>query len=110
MNQGEKQMKTLTEKERELVAIGAALGSNCVPCVVYHIRQARKKGITDDQIRESIAVAEEVRKMPAELVRNTAFAQLEDADGKSDVPSNGSSDDPCGCASAAEPNTPSCCD
>ena len=103
-------MKKLTEKERELVAIGAALGSNCVPCVVYHVRLARKTGLTDDQIREFIAVAEEVRKMPAELVRNAAFAQLEDPDPASDDPSSSSSDDPCGCASAGEADRPPCCD
>lgn len=28
-------MDKLTSTERELVALGAALGSNCVPCIEY---------------------------------------------------------------------------
>lgn len=37
-------MNDLTPRDLELVALGAAMGSNCVPCIEYHIPQSRKVG------------------------------------------------------------------
>ena len=34
---GEVRMSTLTDREMSLVALGAAVASNCVPCVEYHV-------------------------------------------------------------------------
>jgi AhpD family alkylhydroperoxidase len=39
------EMTNLTPRETELVALGAAQGSNCVPCVEHHVPQARKAGL-----------------------------------------------------------------
>jgi 4-carboxymuconolactone decarboxylase len=72
-------MKNLDKKEKELVALGTALGSNCIPCVVYHISEARKNGISDEQIREAIDIAEKVKKVPAQNVLNSAYAQIDPA-------------------------------
>ena len=71
-------MENLSKRDLELVALGASLGSNCVPCIAYHIREVRKCGVSDGHIREAIEVADKIRKVPADLVRNTAFAQLEE--------------------------------
>ncbi len=57
-------METLSSAERELVALGAALGSNCVPCIGYHIPEARKAGLTDSQINEAILLEDRVRQVP----------------------------------------------
>ena len=76
-------MEILSKKEKEFVAIGAALGSNCIPCIVYHIGESRENGISDDQIRKAVAIAEKVRKVPAEKVLGTAYAQLGKAPSKS---------------------------
>ena len=76
-------MKTLSQKEKEYVAIGAALGSNCIPCIVYHIGESKKNGISDSQIREALSIAEKVKKVPAEKILSTAYAQLENSDDKS---------------------------
>ena len=60
-------MDHLTPRERELVALGAALGSHCVPCIEYHIPEARKTGLSDAQISEAIRLADRVRgKCPSE--------------------------------------------
>ena len=56
------------------VAIGAALASNCVPCIEYHIPKARSAGITDAEIEEAIAIAHTVRKVPTRKVLQTARA------------------------------------
>lgn len=69
-------MDALTGKDRELVALGAALGSNCVPCIEYHVPEARKAGLTDSQIGEAIRVADKVRQVPARKVLATAMGML----------------------------------
>ena len=68
----------LSEKERELVSIGAALGSNCVPCIEYHIPAALKAGLSDIQIREAVLIANTVKKAPSEAVMETAMSLIND--------------------------------
>lgn len=62
-------MITLNAKERELVAIGAAIASNCTPCMEFHIPAAREAGLSDKQILFAIKIAEAVKKVPADAVR-----------------------------------------
>lgn len=62
----------LTPRERELVAIGASIGSNCIPCIEYHIQQARGLGLTDTQISLAIQLANKVRQAPARKVLERA--------------------------------------
>lgn len=69
-------MQNLTDKEKEFVALGAAMGSNCIPCIVYHIEESKKLGISVEQIKQAIAMADKVRKVPIEKGFNTALAQL----------------------------------
>ena len=69
-------MNNLDFVQRELVALGAALGSNCVPCVEHHISEARKSGLTDSQISEAIQFADKIRKVPAAKVLNAALQLL----------------------------------
>lgn len=69
-------MEELTSAQRELVALGAALGSNCVPCIDYHIPQARKAGLSDRQIYEAIRLADKLRQVPARKVLDTALDLL----------------------------------
>lgn len=69
-------MNELTPRERELVTLGAAMGSNCVPCIEYHIPEARKAGLTDAQIVGVIRLADKVRQVPARKVLDTALAML----------------------------------
>lgn len=58
-------MSNLNPRERELVALGAALGSNCVPCMEYHVPEARKAGLSEAEIQSAIELADTVRKVPA---------------------------------------------
>jgi 4-carboxymuconolactone decarboxylase len=69
-------MNELNDLERELVALGAAMGSNCISCIEYHIPEARKAGLTDSQISEAIRLADKVRQVPARKVLNTAQRML----------------------------------
>jgi AhpD family alkylhydroperoxidase len=58
-------VNALSPGERELVALGAALGSNCIPCLEYHIPAARRAGLTDAQIAEALQLADALRQVPA---------------------------------------------
>ena len=69
-------MGNLTVKEKELVALGAAMGSNCIPCIEYHIPAAKKAGLTAAQIEEAINFADKVRKVPADKVLAAASSLL----------------------------------
>ena len=89
-------MSDLTPREIELVALGAAMGSNCVPCIEYHIPQARKAGLTDAQIHAAIHQADKVRQVPARKVLEAALNLLPAA-GPASPTSPG---DACGCGSA----------
>lgn len=81
-------MTKLTERERELVAIGASIGSNCVPCIAYHVGNARKAGLSDAQIEEAVVLSQEIRKVPASLVVDTARAYLESGSSAADTVSD----------------------
>jgi len=72
-------MNDLSFTERELVALGAALGSNCMPCIEHHISEARKAGLTDPQISEAIQLADKIRKVPAAKVLDAALQMLGEA-------------------------------
>lgn len=98
-------MTNLTHRESELVALGAALGSNCVPCVEYHIPKARKAGLTDSQIRAAIELADKVRQVPARKVFDAAMAALDD---DSDIVKN-ESNETGQCANISNASSKNCC-
>ncbi len=86
-------MSELKNREQSLVALGAALASNCVPCIEYHIPGARKAGLSDNQINEALRIADKVRRVPARTVFETALARMEKSpDRSSDAAGSG-----CGC-------------
>jgi AhpD family alkylhydroperoxidase len=92
-------MTDLNPREIELVALGAALGSNCLPCIEHHIPQARKAGLTKAEIHAAIQLADKVRQVPARKVLEAALSLLPQAAGGalSTVPS-----DDCGCGGSAD--------
>ena len=69
-------MSLLTPRERELVSIGAAMGSNCVACIEHHIPASRTAGLTDAQISEAIKLADNVRQIPARRMLDAALDLL----------------------------------
>ncbi len=96
-------MDRLTTAERELVALGAALGSNCVPCIEYHIPEARKAGLSDRQINEAIHLADKVRQVPARKVLAAAVSMLAEAEATTEAERSS------GCAQAAGETKQACC-
>ena len=95
-------MIELPPRDRELVALGAAMGSNCIACVEYHVPQARRVGLSEAQIEAAIRLADKLRQVPARKTLQAALGLLpssaEAACGAGDA---GADDCGCGALSAA---------
>ncbi len=50
----------------ELVAIGAAIASNCETCFKYHYSQARKLGVSREDMIQAVELAHKVKCAPAQ--------------------------------------------
>ncbi|MTI95499.1 MAG: arsenite efflux transporter metallochaperone ArsD [Firmicutes bacterium] len=62
----------LSAQVRELIAIGAAIASNCEPCFRYHYDQARKLGVSKQEMIEAVEVADAVKRAPARNILTLA--------------------------------------
>lgn len=69
-------MKELNQREQELVILGAAMGSNCVPCIERHVPAAKEAGLKIEEIAEAIRLSDMVRRTPARKVLDAARALL----------------------------------
>jgi len=69
----------LKHRERELVALGAAMGSNCISCIEYHILEARQAGLTDSQIADAVGLSSKIQQVPARKVLDMAMRMLTEA-------------------------------
>ena len=83
-------MSELSFRDRELVALGAALAANCVPCVNHHVPKAREAGLTDAELAEVLALADTIRQVPARLVLESAKSAV-DGGGRAAEPGNAES-------------------
>jgi AhpD family alkylhydroperoxidase len=61
-----------TDQMRELIALGAAIGASCEPCLKFHTEKAAELGLTDAQMREAIAVGRMVREASAKNIYGLA--------------------------------------
>lgn len=66
-----------TDQVAELVAIGAAIASNCEPCFKFHYDQARKLGVADADMRRTVDLAQKVKETPARAVLDLASRYLD---------------------------------
>lgn len=57
-----------TEAVAELVAIGAAIASNCEPCFRFHYDRARKLGVSREDMLRAVTTAQTVKDAPANAV------------------------------------------
>lgn len=60
----------------ELVAIGASIACNCMPCLKYHTDKARTLGVSDDDMARAVAMAQKVKDTPARLIAELANRYL----------------------------------
>ena len=62
----------LSEKEKELVAIGASIGGNCVLCLEWHYKRCIELGYTKEEMREAFDMAKKVKEAPNKKIYETA--------------------------------------
>lgn len=68
-----------TPQVAELVAIGAAIAANCEPCFKYHYDLARKLGVSANDMRCAVDLAQKVKDAPARAVLELASRYLDQA-------------------------------
>ena len=95
-------MSDLSRRDLELVALGAAMGSNCPPCLEYHIPEARKAGVSDSEILAAIRHADMIRKVPARKTLQTALKMLPSETGAT---ANAEASEDCGSGAATADDT-----
>lgn len=88
----------MNAKVKELIAVGASMGAHCQPCLEYHVNKAREAGLTDDEIREAIAVGHMVEKGAMAAMR-----QFSEGIFDAKVPAGGS------CCAGGAPGKKGCC-
>ncbi len=47
---------------KELIAIGASVTANCVPCLRFHLKKARETGVDEAKIQTAVSIGRLVRK------------------------------------------------
>lgn len=72
----ELQPSIFTDAVKELVAIGAAIGSNCEMCFKHHYNEARKLGVSKEDMRLAVEMAEAVKASPARSISELADKYL----------------------------------
>jgi AhpD family alkylhydroperoxidase len=66
----------LSDKDQELISIGASLAAGCQPCTHFHLRAARIAGASDAEISRAVNDAMRVRKEAAEGMAQLASQYL----------------------------------
>ena len=60
----------------ELVAVAAAVASNCEPCLEYHVGVARELGVADADVARAVQTARKVKETPARHILKLADGLL----------------------------------
>jgi AhpD family alkylhydroperoxidase len=58
----------LSEKEQEIIAVGASVASGCLPCTKFHLRAAAGVGAGEEEILQAVGDAARVRRAATELM------------------------------------------
>jgi AhpD family alkylhydroperoxidase len=74
-----------TEQVAELIAIGAAIASNCEPCFKFHYDKARELRVADADVRRAVDLAQQVKEAPARAVLSLAYRYLDKKDALSGI-------------------------
>lgn len=68
--------KRLTPKEKELVAVGAAISAGCIRCAHYHFKKVFQEGATLAEVKNAAADATLVIKNTQETMLRTAYSLM----------------------------------
>ena len=77
---------SLSKRQKELVAIGISIVTDCESCLEWHIREALRSGGTEEQVVEAIGVGLEMGIGRTTVTARFAAAVLEEVAGNSAAP------------------------
>ena len=63
-------------KDKELAAVGISVAAGCKPCTIYHVKEARQAGASDEEMKRVAAAALDVREGATEIMRFHVLARL----------------------------------
>jgi AhpD family alkylhydroperoxidase len=66
----------LSHKEKELVAVGAAVAAGCRPCTEYHMKEVQAAGATTEEITHALDAALCVKGSTTGIMERVAYAAL----------------------------------
>jgi len=93
----------------ELVAIGAAIASNCEPCFKFHYDKASKLGVSREDMVRAVTLAQQVKESPAKSVLDLAARHLEPPGARAKPCCCGGGDDEPTFTPDAKGSKPKCC-
>lgn len=67
----------LKKKDKELIAIGISVATNCESCMEWHIKQALDDGASENEILEAVEVGMEMSGGPGTVSARFAMSILE---------------------------------
>jgi AhpD family alkylhydroperoxidase len=68
------------EKEKEIVAIGISVAAGCKPCTEFHVKAARSKGASIEDIKSAIELALSVRRRATKVIEGFTCSYLKESD------------------------------
>jgi AhpD family alkylhydroperoxidase len=66
----------LSQKEKELVAVGASVAAGCIPCTEYHLKEVRAAGATVEEITQAMDAALCVKGSTRGIMEQVAYTAL----------------------------------
>ena len=69
----------MDSKTEIMVALGAAIGANCIPCFDHLYARSRELELTDEEVRSVAALADKVKSGAMVFMRNNIAETLGDA-------------------------------
>lgn len=66
----------LSQKEKELVAVGASVAAGCIPCTQYHMKEVRTAGATMEEITHAVDAALCVKGSTRGIMEKVAYDAL----------------------------------
>ena len=91
-----KEVLILEEKIENLIALGAASASNCVPCLEYIYEKAITSGVSLAEIKRASDIAEQVKK-GAHIALSNTISDLVGENETSDLSCRQMGNKPCSC-------------
>lgn len=67
---------SLSNKEKELAAVGASIAAGCRPCTNYHFKKARAERASDEEIKQAMLDAIAVRDRARQMMKSLSFRLL----------------------------------